>query len=1443
MSRRGLGIDIGSVAVAAALVEDDGRIVWTSYSFHQGEVNATLASTLAEVSGTRFHAAASTSASHDELGLVLEQYDPVLCAIEAAELLCPERRSLFVVGGERFHLIRFHDDGSYRDTRSNTSCAAGTGSFLDQQARRLGLSGADELAGVAATNDGPVPKIASRCSVFAKTDLIHAQQEGHGIAQICDGLAAGVARNIVHTVVGVAKPPQPAYIVGGVSLNSRVVRHLSSQVDSDVRIPRHASVFGAIGAAKLAVQEKDGDRLVHQASLDLQRLIESMRRPNHSRKYEHEPLDKGAVSCRQPDAGISKPELYLFTGERAALRNPVETEIFDPGTGEKRRDVHLGVDIGSTSTKAVLTAADGSVVAGFYTRTAGKPIEAIQALMEAVSDAERKLDCVFNVLAAGTTGSGRKLVGTVLGADLILDEITAHARAAVEIEPDVDTIIEIGGQDAKFTTLRRGIVTFSHMNTVCAAGTGSFIEEQAAKLGVDLTDVAGRACRARAPRTSDRCTVFMERDINHLLTHGYDVDEILAAVLHSVVENYLHKVATPSLIGNKICFQGATARNESLVSAFRRKLGKPVLVSKYCHLTGALGAALTAGEEQSKGRSGFKGIGIWQEDIPVRLEVCDLCGNACKLRIARVGGEDVAFGLSCGRDYGSGRPASRSPACPDVIEERREKYKREAAAVPPLPEKRRNLTFGIPKGLYMIDDAELWKRFFSELGVSVVVSGPKAGRDGRRLAGAEFCAPIADLHGHVRSMLRRADYVFLPHYLCNANDSSEGDCIGYSAGDMCYYSQYAPTIVRSALEDSERIISPLMKGPHGMRAAKRELTEVLAPILKAEHHEIRDAYDRAVRFDQGVRRSAILSRTRRRSGKDIEVVLVGRPYTIFSSRLNKGIPGLVSALGVHVSVQDEFSEDELQCSDAYHPEELTDSPWAYASRALEVARYAAVTEGVYPVFITSFRCSPDAFIIDAFKEILDRAGKPYLVLQVDDLDSAVGYETRIEAGVRAFRNHLRRTDREALDFHDDGRKPRAVCKQDASPSLVRFDWTPVKSLWGQLHALREKTLLVPCWDPYVCELLVEMFRNRDVDARLLRETPDLIVRGMRHNSGQCVPVNVVAEECMDYVRREELDPSKTALWVPKARWACNIPMYPSFIRRILRAEGFGDLDVYRGVVTFSDIDPTAPVEAYFAYLFGGLLRRFGCMIRPYEDEAGSTDAAISECLSVFRGAFRSRLSKEDALQQATHILDGVARTVTPRPKVGVFGDFYVRDNDVFNQGLIRTIEQAGGEVVTTPYSEYAEIVSSAHFKRLLLQGRVGEWTMLKALLAFMQAIERRYRRRLGEPYNEAASFGDENMEEALSRFWMRIEQSGESFENVLKVLHLRRCHPDIALFVQVNPVFCCPALVTEAISVRIERVTGIPIVSITYDGTSTLRNHVVEPYLKYAARDVRKAVG
>jgi len=542
MQKRLLGIDAGSVTVSVVEIDLDGKLLNEIYEPHLGKPASRLYDILAKIDFNGIVGVARTSTAPDLIKTAVS-FDSRVAMIAGSRSRYPHARSILNVGGEKFALIRFDKDGNYQSLRSNTSCAAGTGGFLDQQAKRLSLKDSAELSKKALANTGETPKIASRCSVFAKTDIIHRQQEGYSLNEICDGLCRGLANNISDTLNLNEEGLSPMVFTGGVARNMAVVKHLEDVSKSKIEIHDNAHLFTAIGAAVLLLEDENFEERVFTHS-DLVEIAEE------EKNYYYDPLE--LTLSNYPD--FDGERHYDFDVSGGGV--PVEVDVYKLPKKDGLSDVFLGIDIGSTSTKAIIIDTKFNPIAGFYTRTAGRPIIAIQGIFEAIDHVSKEHEHSFNYKGVATTGSGRKFIGKVVGADLILDEISAHARAAAELNPEIDTIIEIGGQDAKFTTLRKGVVTFSKMNTVCAAGTGSFIEEQAQKLGVSLSEYSGLAEGAKAPLASDRCTVFMERDINHYLNKNYTVSEILATVLFSVRENYLLKVASGGSIGGHSKEQG-----------------------------------------------------------------------------------------------------------------------------------------------------------------------------------------------------------------------------------------------------------------------------------------------------------------------------------------------------------------------------------------------------------------------------------------------------------------------------------------------------------------------------------------------------------------------------------------------------------------------------------------------------------------------------------------------------------------------------------------------------------------------------------------------------------------------------------------------------------------------------------------------------------------------
>ncbi|MEJ2054555.1 MAG: acyl-CoA dehydratase activase, partial [Calditrichaceae bacterium] len=615
-----LGIDIGSVYIHLVLIDSEGKIVDYEDVPHYGNIHSELRNLLNKLDFSDIRQIGFNKHAQDFIATG-QQVNGQVALIEGVRHLSKEVGSVFVIGGETFGLILFDQNNNYQKYIGNSSCAAGTGAFLDQQAVRLGLSSGADLGELAEKFTGEPPKIATRCAVFAKTDLIHCQQQGYSAEAIAAGLCKGLAHNIADTLIKGITLREPVMAVGGVSKNKKVIQYLSDIVNYPIQIPENPEIITALGCAIFARNNNSHNTNItfEPDSLLLDR--------DAQRQYFFPPLQ--SKNSDYPD----------FSNHEHYISHNVEVDIYQSIKREMIVPVYLGIDIGSTSTKAVVMSKENekqNILLGLYTRTMGQPIKAVQTLLTVLKELEDKYQIQVEFCGVGTTGSGRKFIQKVINADMAVDEITAHARAAYELNPEIDTIIEIGGQDSKFTVLKDGRVTFSVMNYVCAAGTGSFIEEQAKRLKVGLDEYSEKAIHTPAPLTSDRCTVFMERDLNHLLSQNYSINELLAAALHSVRDNYLSKVAHTGKIGKVICFQGATAKNRALVSAFEQKLQKPIFVSRYCHLTGALGVCLML-KEQKQSSSRFRGIEFYKDKVIVKEQICDDCKNHCKLNRIDIG--------------------------------------------------------------------------------------------------------------------------------------------------------------------------------------------------------------------------------------------------------------------------------------------------------------------------------------------------------------------------------------------------------------------------------------------------------------------------------------------------------------------------------------------------------------------------------------------------------------------------------------------------------------------------------------------------------------------------------------------------------------------------------------------------------------------------------------
>ncbi|MCB0800777.1 MAG: hypothetical protein KDB91_09760, partial [Bacteroidales bacterium] len=586
-----IGLDIGSVSLNTVVMDEDDNVLEDYYDYVHGKpfnrLHERLSSLLNGYSAVSIKGIALTGTGGKlASGLIGGIFvNEIISQAASTGRIYPDARTVIEIGGEDSKLImldREPGDEFARlvDFEMNSICAAGTGSFLDQQARRIGVAIEKEFGEMAMKSVNP-PRIAGRCSVFAKSDMIHHQQIATPLHDIVAGLCFALARNFRSTVARSKEIRKPVVFSGGVAANAgmvRAFREVLGLTGDELIIPEHHASMGAIGAVMYV--RSNG---INQGRFSGLKKLEEYLQGNAS-------------------TFVSLPQLKeseaLYSKEVRFMKNGLE-----------KLPVYLGVDVGSLSTNVVLIDAEHNVVARRYLPTAGKPLEAIQRGMSEIYD---EVGEEVEVIGAGTTGSGRYLTGDFIGADTIRNEITAQATAAIDYDPTVDTIFEIGGQDSKYISIENGVVVDFEMNKVCAAGTGSFLEEQAEKLNISIVDDFGSmALKSASPvKLGDRCTVFMESDLNSFMQKGARNDNLVGGLAYSIVYNYLQKVVADRRIGNKIFFQGGVTNNKAVVAAFEQVLGKKIIIPPHFDVTGAIGAAILAQQMMTAGqKTTFKGFG------------------------------------------------------------------------------------------------------------------------------------------------------------------------------------------------------------------------------------------------------------------------------------------------------------------------------------------------------------------------------------------------------------------------------------------------------------------------------------------------------------------------------------------------------------------------------------------------------------------------------------------------------------------------------------------------------------------------------------------------------------------------------------------------------------------------------------------------------------------
>ena len=923
----GIGLDCGNTTVKLVLLSPTGELLWSKIAAHRGSAIPAARRLLGELlqwdSGVCGCPVVLTGSAGERLLEIcpgLSNLGDIPAIHRGVILLAPEARSVIEIGSQSARFLTGFGSELPPQFAVNEHCAGGTGSFFEDQMSRLGLRIEDYSNLVAQAES--IPRLSGRCAVFAKTDIIHRQQEGIPTPDILLGLCYAMVRNYKAVIVRSLPVERPVALCGGVAQNAGVVQAVKAVFgleEEDLIIPDPFLHAAAVGAA-LAAQEAE--------TCSMGELLASL--------------------CGQPAAAGRLVR-------RSPLSQPAGVSLTDPASSGviPLEGCALGIDVGSTSTDLVLMDPDGGLIDFQYLRTAGDPEGAVRRGLEHLRERFGELP----LLAVGVTGSGRERIGRLIGADAVRDEITAQARAAVHWVPDADTVFEIGGQDSKYISLQGGQVADFQMNKICAAGTGSFVEEQAARMGIPLEEFGPLALTAQAPvELGERCTVFIETAIQSALAQGASQAEVAAGLCQSIVRNYLHKVVGSKLVGRRIVLQGGVAYNPGIVAAFRQEFGDRLTVSPCFSISGAFGVALLA-LETAEGPSRFHGFTGQGEESP-----------ALSPEVQR----NIAF-------YQRG---------PQLLLE----------GYDPAPVPRRK-TVGVPFALMIHKFFPMANAFFRHLGYNVLLSPPtneEIIRLSQQTAQAETCYPVKLIHGHMAWLAEQGvDYIFLPSIHTMKHETSR---VEHNYG--CVYMQTAPRLAARALRLEERgitLLNPVFDldfGQEAMASAMLGLGKQLGipkvrclPALMSGAQAVR-RHTAAVE-KQGRDLLASLG------PEDKVLVLITRNYGLSDPVLNMGIPRLLLERGYKVLTLSHLPAHDLDLS-ADHPNLY----WPFGQHILFGAKLVAHHPNLYAVYLTNHGCGPDTTLSYLFRQ--EMGEKPYLHIEVDEHFSPVGVITRIEAFLQSL---------------------------------------------------------------------------------------------------------------------------------------------------------------------------------------------------------------------------------------------------------------------------------------------------------------------------------------------------------------------------------------------------------------------------------------------------------
>lgn len=1351
---------MGSTTVKLVILNESQKLIYSDYQRHLSDIRSTVGHIIRRAADAHpLISAAIAVTGSGGLGIAkllnLPFVQEVIAGSHAVQTLLPDTDVAIELGGEDAKITYFTNP---MEQRMNGTCAGGTGAFIDQMASLLSTdaSGLDRLA----ESYRNLYPIASRCGVFAKSDIQPLLNEGASR----EDLAASIFQSVVNqTISGLAcgKPIRGnvAFLGGPLhflpQLRARFIETLKLSADN-IRIPEHSQVMVAIGAAL----KSPIDSLYSMADL--------LAKASH--------LTQGADSEVQRLAPLFESNLALDAfrqqhAHQAAPRKPIADAV---------GPAFLGIDAGSTTTKAVLLDSDGAILESWYGSNGGSPL---QSAMSILKDLYGKLPPGLSIGRAVSTGYGENLLKSALRMDAGEIETIAHYKAAETVLPGVEFILDIGGQDMKCLRIRDCVIESILLNEACSSGCGSFIEGFAHSLGMDVSGFAEEALQSKEPvDLGSRCTVFMNSRIKQVQKEGASVADISAGLSYSVIKNALFKVIKirdPKEMGSKMIVQGGTFNNDAVLRAFENVTGQKALRPDIAGLMGAYGAALIARETHTEGdvTGLINPVELGSLKIETAQHRCGKCTNTCQLTVNLFdGSRRFISGNRCERGSGEKLKATQVP---NLF---REKYdllfQRESIPAESAPRG----VIGIPRVLNLYENYPFWHQFFTELGFSVQLSAPSTRQiydlGMETIPSESVCYPAKISHGHVMDLIGKGiTTIFYPCITYEMVESPGADN-HYNCPIVNTYGEVIRVNTDALKEQKIRYLSPFLALHDAKKLAKR-LREVFSDfgVTAGEVDRALDAaYLEDTRFKEHIRKrgAEILNQVQESGGTAI--VLAGRPYHV-DPEIHHGIPDMIAAYGIPVLTEDSV----CTLKEVRRPLRVVDQ-WMYHSRLYGAAQLVAETPGVELVQLNSFGCGLDAVTSDQVHELLEAHNKIFTLLKIDEVSNLGAARIRIRSLLAALNERK-----------DSTHEPRTIS-------------APRERILFTKEMAATHTILAPQLSPMHFQFLEPAFHQSGYNLKILPSVDTgAVEEGLRYvNNDACYPSILAIGQLIEALKSGEYPLDKTSVMISQTGGGCRATNYIGFLRKALKDAGFPHVPVVSLNMVGLEKNPGFKVtpkllhRALLGIIYGDALLATLLRVRPYEKVPGSANALYDKWVAHCREAVRrgNFFEFRRDLRQIVQDFDRLPIHESLRkPRVGLVGEILVKFHPTANNNVIDLIEAEGAEAVMPGFLDFFNYMAShADTKHRYLAGSRKKRTLSNMAVDLFEL----YRSELVQALKDSRRFDAPKSIWELARYAEEVVStgnlSGEGWFLTAEMIEL--IHSGAPNIVCMQPFACLPNHVT-----------------------------------------------